>query len=157
MPISSVLSTGAQALSLLLISLVVGSMFGIWRGYDFAQYTPATYLEVHQGSVRGLNLLLPALAIATLVLVVGLAISARGIPGALWLYVAAALLIVAGGLITRFVNQPINDQIMAWSATALPADWTSIRDVWRNAHLARLGATFAAELLLILAIFAHRG
>ena len=87
----------------------------------------------------------------------GLAITARGLPAALWLYVGAALLIVAGGLITRFINQPINDQIMTWTASALPADWTSVRDAWRNAHLARLGASFAAELLLILAIFTHRG
>lgn len=157
MPISSILSTGAQLLSLLLLSLVAGSMFGIWRGFDFAQYSPATYLEVHQGSVRGLNLLLPALAIATLLLVIALAISARGIPAALWLYVGAALLIAAGGLITRFINQPINDQIMAWSASALPAGWEIIRDSWRTAHLARLGASFAAEILLIFAIFAHRG
>ena len=154
---SAALPTAAQMLALLLVGLVAGSMFGIWRGYDFAQYSPATYLEVHQGSVRGLNLLLPALAIATLVLVIGLAIAARGIPGALWLYVAAAVLIVIGGLITRFINQPINDQIMTWTADALPAGWETIRDNWRNAHLARLGASFAAELLLILAIFAHRG
>lgn len=157
MPVSSILSTGAQALSLLLLSLVVGSMFGIWRGFDFAQYTPATYLEVHQGSVRGLNLLLPALAIATLLLVIGLAIAARGMPTALWLYIAAAILIAIGGLITRFINQPMNDQIMAWTAAALPADWATVRDAWRSAHMMRLGASFAAEILLIFAIFAHRG
>ena len=42
-----------------LISLVAGSMFGIWRGYDPALYAPATFVEVHQGAVRGLNTLLP--------------------------------------------------------------------------------------------------
>jgi uncharacterized membrane protein len=151
-----VFTTLAQVAALLLISLVAGSMFGIWRGYDPALYAPATFVEAHQGAVRGLNTLLPAMAIAALVLVVVLAVLARSRPMTLVLYVAAALAIVIGGLITRLANQPINDLVMAWTPTSLPENWTELRDSWWGWHMARLAATVGAEVLLIAAVFADR-
>lgn len=153
---SAALLTACQALALLLVGLVAGSMFGIWRGYDITAYAPATFVEVHQGAVRGLNILLPAMAGAALALVVLLAVLGRNRPVVLWLYLAAALAIFAGGVITRFLNQPINDQIMAWSPTAIPVDWTALRDSWWSWHLVRLAATLVAEVLLISAVFADR-
>ncbi len=153
---SAALSTTAQVLALLLVSLVAGSMFGIWRGYDVNGYAPETFVEVHQGAVRGLNILLPAMAAAALGLVLLLAVLGRDRPVVLGLYLATALAIVAGGIITRFVNQPINDQIMGWTSASIPADWTTLRDSWWNWHLVRLAAMFGAELLLIAAVFADR-
>ncbi|HQZ13539.1 MAG TPA: DUF1772 domain-containing protein [Devosia sp.] len=150
------LPTGAQVLALLLVGLVAGSMFGIWRGYDPAAFSSATFLEVHQGAVRGLNTLLPAMAIAALVLTVLLAFFARTRPTVLWLYIGAALLIAVGGAITRLANQPINEQVMAWTAATMPANWTALRDSWWTWHLARLAATLGAQLLLIAAVFADR-
>lgn len=152
----STTSSAAQVAALMLISLVAGSLFGIWRGYEAIQYTPSTFLEVHQGAVRGLNTLLPAMAIASLVLVLLLAFLNRARPGPLWLYLLTAVAIAAGGVITRFINQPINEQVMSWTATTLPADWTSLRDTWWNWHRMRLVTTVAAELLLIAAIFQDR-
>ena len=153
---SAALPTTAQALALLLVGLPAGSMFGIWRGYDTTTYAPATFVEVHQGAVRGLNFLLPAMAAAALALVVLLAVLGRNRPGVLGLYLAAALTIIAGGIITRFFNQPINDQIMVWTPASIPADWTTLRDSWWTWHLLRLAATLGAELLLIAAVFADR-
>jgi uncharacterized membrane protein len=151
-----VLMTALQSLAILIGGLVAGSMFGIWRGYELAGYTPATFLEVHQGAVRGLNTLLPAMAGACIVLTVLLAILARNRPTVLWLYLCTALLLIIGGAVTRFANQPINEQVMAWTANSLPENWTALRDSWWNWHLARLAAGMAGELLLILAVFADR-
>ena len=148
--------TTAQVLALLLVGLLAGSMFGIWRGYDIAAYTPATFVEVHQGAVRGLNILLPAMAAAAIALVVLLAVLGRARPAVLGLYLATALAIIAGGIITRFLNQPINEQIMGWTPAAIPADWTTLRNSWWTWHLVRLAATVIAELLLIAAVFADR-
>jgi uncharacterized membrane protein len=153
---SSILPTLAQVGALVLLGLVVGSMFGIWRGYDITTYAPATFVEVHQGAVRGLNALLPALAAASLVLVLILGVMARQRPAVLGLYVATAVAIIAGGVITRLLNQPINDQVMAWTAASIPADWTELRDRWWTWHQARLAVTLGAQLLLIAAIFADR-
>ncbi len=153
---SSILPTLAQVGALLLLALVVGTMFSIWRGYDITTYSPATFVEVHQGAVRGLNTLLPALAAASLVLVLILGVMTRNRPAVLGLYVATAVAIIAGGVITRLLNQPINDQVMAWTATSIPADWTALRDSWWTWHQARLAVTLGAQLLLIAAIFADR-
>jgi hypothetical protein len=49
-----------QFVAALLFSMVAGSVFGIWRGYDPTTYAAATFLEMHQGAVRGLNALLAA-------------------------------------------------------------------------------------------------
>ncbi len=126
----TILPTLAQVSALMLLALVAGSMFGIWRGYDITTYAPATFIDVHQGAVRGLNMLLPALAAASLVLVLILAAMARQRPAVLGLYLATAVAIVVGGVITRLLNQPINDQVMAWTASDIPADWASLRDQW---------------------------
>jgi hypothetical protein len=150
------MTTVLQVLSLLLISLLAGSMFGIWRGYDPATFTPATFVEVHQGAVRGLNVLLPAMGLVCMLTVVALAWLGRGTSQSLRLYIAAAVAMVAAALITRFGNQPINAVVMTWGAVP-PDGWQMIRDTWWNWHLARLAAGIAGELLLIAAIFTHRG
>jgi uncharacterized membrane protein len=106
--------------------------------------------------VRGLNTLLPTMALAGLVLVLLLAVLSRARPTTMWLYLAAALAIVAGGLVTRLVNQPINGQVMQWTVASLPADWTDIRDRWWNWHQVRLATTLIAEMLLIAAILVDR-
>jgi hypothetical protein len=145
-----------QGLALVLISLVLGTVFGIWRGYDPLGYSPATFIEVHQGAVRGLNTLIPLLGIATLTTTVLLAIGARERPAVLGVYIAAILAIAVAGLVTRFGNQPINEQVMGWTVGNLPADWTAIRDRWWSFHLIRLAASFVGELLLIGAVLADR-
>lgn len=152
----AVLPTTAQIVALLLLGLVAGSMFGIWRGYDITTYTPSAFVEVHQGAVRGLNVLLPAMALASLALVVLLAVLARQRPVALGFYVAAALAIIAGGLITRLLNQPINAQVMTWSPQAMPDDWASLRDGWWRWHQSRLVAAIGGEILLLAAVFIDR-
>jgi hypothetical protein len=145
-----------QGLGLLVLSLIVGSMFGTWRGYDPSAYSASAFLEIHQGSVRGLNVLLPAMGLTAILLTAAVAILMRDRPALLGIYVAAAVLMIIAGLVTRFGNQPINELVMGWTAESMPADWTSLRDSWWSSHLIRLGASFAAEVLLIVAIFADR-
>ena len=156
MPISSTLSTVGRVVSLMLVGLLAGSVFGVWRGFDFAQYTPAAYLEVHQGAVRGLDMLLPVQGILEMVIVVALAIGARHYRRLLVLLIAAAFLLAAAGLITRLGNQPINGLVMSWTAETLPADWEALRDSWRNLHLLRTISTMAALLLLSIAAATDR-
>jgi hypothetical protein len=142
-----------HAASLVTVSLVVGAMFGIWRGYDPATYSAMTFVEVHKGAVRGLNDLLPFMGLACIAMVVALAVLARKRPQVLWRYAAAALAVA--GIVTRFGNQPINDIVMTWGATP-PDGWQALRDTWWNWHLARLAAGFVGEVILISAIFADR-
>jgi hypothetical protein len=145
-----------QFCAILLISLVAGTTFGIWQGFDPSGFSPRTFLEVHQGAVRGLNVLLPAMAFGSIAATIVLAFFSRRTRPALLLYVMALGLMIAAGLITRFGNQPINAQIMAWTADMMPADWTTIRDRWWSWHVTRTIITIAAEIALICAVLAHK-
>lgn len=141
--------------SIVVLSLIVGAMFGIWRGYDPALYSPATFVEVHQGAVRGLNDLLPAMGFVAIAMAAALTFLARRRRPAFWLYAGAVVAMVAAGIITRFGNQPLNDVVMGWGTTP-PEGWETLRDTWWNWHLARLAAGFVGEVLLINAVFADR-
>jgi hypothetical protein len=152
----SVVTTLVQILAISLISLVAGSTFGIWQGYNPHGFSPATFVEVHQGAVRGLNVLLPGIAMAGLVLTVVLAFMSRERPVALSLYVIAIAGFIAGGVITRFANQPINAQVMTWTTDALPPDWTAIRDTWWHWHVVRMVVSVLTEVALIAAVFSQR-
>ncbi len=156
MPISSIVSTGARVASLVVTGLLAGTVFAVWRGYDLAQYTPAAFIEVHQGAVRGLNALLPALGLVAIVLVAAQAIQMRRERRSLILLIVAALFLATAGLVTRFANQPINELVMGWSAAELPADWEAIRDSWRSWHLVRVVCSIAALVTLSAALVTRR-
>lgn len=152
---SSPLSRFLHTAVLVIVSLLVGSMFGVWRGFDPAAFSPATFVEVQQGAIRGLNDLLPFMGLASIAVTVVLAFLARKRPLVMWLYAAAAIALAIAGIVTRFGNQPINDIVMTWTATP-PDGWQTLRDAWWNWHLVRLTAAFVGMVLLINAVFADR-
>lgn len=145
-----------QFLAALLFALVAGSVFGIWRGYDPTAYAAATFLEAHQGAVRGLNALLPGLALAAILLTLALTWFARGKGALVWVYLAALLLMVGAGVVTRFFNQPINAQVMGWTSETLPANWAELRATWWNWHLVRTALSMLGLALLLAAIILDR-
>lgn len=145
-----------QFLAALLFAMVAGSVFGIWRGYDPTTFSATAFLEMHQGAVRGLNLLLPALALASIIFTLTLTWLARGKGSVFWLYLAALLLMVGAGVVTRFFNQPINAQVVSWTADSLPANWADLRSTWWNWHLLRTGFSVVGIALLLAAIILDR-
>jgi hypothetical protein len=46
---------------LLVLSLLVGTMFGIWVGFNPASLSAAAYVEQQQNAIRSLNTLLPVM------------------------------------------------------------------------------------------------
>jgi hypothetical protein len=150
------LRTVLQLAVILVASLVAGSTFGIWRGYNPATYSALTFLETHQGAVRGLNVLLPAMGMGALLLTAVLATLARRNGAAFKGYVVALILLASAGAITRFANQPINAEVMSWAAGTMPPHWTAVRDIWWNWHIVRMLATVGGTIAVILAVFADR-
>lgn len=136
---------------LLLMSLLVGTMFGIWFGFNPSKLSPATYIEQQQGTIRAFNTLLPLLGAMCVVLTAGLAFMSRGNPLVCYLFIGAAVLLVVAGLITRFANQPINSMVMTWSTQAPPTNWESLRDTWWQWHITRTLAGIGALALTLLA------
>jgi len=136
---------------LVTLALLVGTMFGIWVGFNPTSLSASTYVEQQQNAIRSLNMLLPAMGAICVALAVALAALTKDDPRSRYLLVAAALLMVLAGLVTRFANQPINALVMTWSAQAPPANWAQLRDEWWQWHIVRSVAGITALALTALA------
>jgi uncharacterized membrane protein len=142
--------------NLLLAALVVGAMFGVWLVFNPAGLDAGFHVALHQQGIRALNKTMPVLGAATILLTIAAAALARANIMRFWLLIAAVVCFVASGLITRFLNQPINAIVMTWSASSPPSNWTRLRDKWWRWHLVRL-ATGLVGLSLLIAATLRRG
>jgi uncharacterized membrane protein len=122
---------------LLLLSLLVGTMFGIWVGFNPASLSAAAYVEQQQNAIRSLNTLLPVMGAVCVLLEAWLAIQSKNNPRSCYLFVAAIVCLVVAALVTRFGNQRINAQVITWSAQSPPANWAQLRDAWWQWHVVR--------------------
>ena len=138
-------------ISLLFASLVVGSMFGLWLGLNPTELPAAVYVAQHQQLVRGLNVALPVIGAVAIVFTLAAAFLARHQPPRLALLLLTAACLITAGLVTRFLNQPINVIVMTWSADSLPANWAQLRDDWWRWHVVRAVAGLVGLCLLITA------
>lgn len=145
-----------QFLAIMLIALVAGSTFGIWRGYDPGGYSALTFLETLQGAVGGLNVTLPLMGAGALVMTGILAVMARRDRPVAGAYAFAFVLMAVAAVITRFANQPINADVVTWTPDSMPANWTAIRDVWWHWHVVRTMLSMLALAVLVLATMADR-
>ncbi|MFC5498599.1 DUF1772 domain-containing protein [Caenimonas terrae] len=141
---------------LVVLALLVGTMFGIWAGYNPSSLSASAYVEQQQNAIRGLNVLLPLMGAACILLSLGLAILSSGDPRSRYLLVAAALLMIVAGLVTRLGNQPINAVVITWSPQAPAANWAQLRDQWWQWHVVRSLAGVAALGLAVLAVIGAR-
>jgi uncharacterized membrane protein len=137
--------------SLLLAAVVVGAMFGVWLVFNPAGLDAGFYIALHQQGVRALNKTMPVLGAATILLTIAAATLGRANVMRFWLLIAAVVCFVASGLITRFLNQPINAMVMTWSTSSPPSNWTQLRDQWWRWHQIRLAAGLVGLSLLIAA------
>ena len=122
---------------LLLLSLLVGAMFGIWAGFNPASLSAAAYVEQQQNAMRSLNTLLPVMGAVCILLEAWLAIQSKNNSRSCYLFVGALLCLVIAALVTRFGNQPINAQVVTWSPQSPPANWAQLRDAWWQWHVVR--------------------
>jgi uncharacterized membrane protein len=142
--------------NLLLASLTVGAMFGVWLVFNPAGLDAAFYIPLHQQGVRTMNTVMPALGAATILVTIVAAALGRGDRTRLCLLAAAAVCFVTMGLITRFLNQPINAIVMTWRGDPPPPSWMVLRDKWWRWHVVRL-VTGLVGLSLLIAATLSRG
>lgn len=146
------LSTFVDFFTLLLAALLVGTMFGTWLTANPVGLSASDYVVVTQQHIRALNEFMPRFGGATILFTIASAVLARADGTRLAMLVVAVLFFVTVGLITRFLNQPINAIVMTWTPGAAPANWTELRDTWWNWHLVRLALALLGLGLLILAM-----
>lgn len=148
--------TVVRFIDLLLVALLVGTMFGIWIGFNPAGLSASTYIEQQQHTIRALNTLMPLLGAVCIVLTIVLAVLTKDIPLSRYLLVAAVICLLIAGVVTRFKNQQINTVVMTWNAQTPPTNWTELRDQWWQWHIVRMVAGIAALGLLIVAVLHSR-
>ena len=136
---------------LLLAGLLAGAIFGAFLLLSPAGLEAATYVVQQQTGIRALNRIMPVLGGATILLTLAAAFAASGNPLRMGLLFAAAAGLILTGLVTRFLNQPINATVMTWDANSPPAEWTTLRDAWWRWHLVRVVLSLAAFSLVIAA------
>jgi len=95
---------------------------------------------------------MPMLGAVTILLTILAAALGREQGTRFGLLVGTVVCFVATGLITRFLNQPINAIVMTWRTDAPPANWRDVRDDWWRWHLIRLFAALGGLSLLIAAM-----
>ncbi len=133
-------------------ALLAGSIFGLWLSLDPTGLNAAAYVSLQQQAIRTLNVAMPVLGGLTMLLTIAFTILSRRDGPRFIVLVVATLCLLGAGLITRFLNQPINDIVMTWSPTAPPSDWTQLRDQWWHWHVARMGLSLVALCLLIASV-----
>lgn len=149
-------SSVSRFILLFLLALLVGTMFGIWIGFNPSSLSAAAYIEQQQNAIRSLNTLLPAMGAICILLTIALAILTKGHSRGRYLLLAAAALLVVAGLVTRFGNQPINAVVITWSAQAPDPNWSQLRDSWWHWHIVRTLAGMAALSLTLLAVLGSK-
>ena len=137
--------------SLLLATLLVGSMFGARLFLNPAELDFPSYVSVQQQGIRTLNGFLPVLGAATILATGAASFLARHDRSRLAFLLLSIACFVASGIITRFCNQPINAIVITWQPDAPPSGWQALRDTWWRWHHARLGSGIAGLCFLIVA------
>lgn len=130
------------------MGLLAGSIAGIWLGYNPAGFAYATYVEHQQNAIRSLNTIMPILGLVTIILTVVSAAAQRNQRPVFYTLVLAAALLISGGLVTRFGNQPINAVVMTWSDSSVLENWSDLRDKWWQFHIGRTVVTVLAFCLI---------
>lgn len=129
-------------------ALLAGTSFGIWMGLNPTNYSPSTYLEQQQNLVGSLNTLMVALVVmATLITLVSAFLQRKNKTMFIALLGAAACF-ASCIFISRFGNLPIQTEMLTWKATALPDNWTALRDKWWSLHIMRTIAELIALALV---------
>jgi len=151
-----VTTTIIRFITLLLVALLVGTMFGIMIGFNPAALTPSTYVEQQQHAIRALNTIMPLWGVACIILTIVLAILTKEDRLKRYMFLSAMVCLIVAGVATRFGNQPINSVVMTWTPQTPPSNWIELRNLWWQWHIVRTMAGVAALCLIIVSVLLDR-
>jgi uncharacterized membrane protein len=130
--------------SVLFVGLTAGSAFVVWFVYSPTGITPTLYVENMQHAIRVLTIPLPTIVVLGLLFTVIACLQARQDRAQFRLLAIASICVLGVGLITRFGNIPINNQIITWNSSSPPANWSQLAHEWWRFQTARLILQIAA-------------
>lgn len=124
-------------LSIIVAALLAGTSFGLWVGFNPNKFSTTAYVEFQQNLVTSLNSLMISLVIlGTLLTLIDSFLNRKQKTASILLFFAAASF-VSCILISRFGNSPIQSQMLTWTSSTIPQDWTDLRDRWWFLHKIR--------------------
>lgn len=132
----------------ILAALLAGISLGIWIGMDPSGISGPAFVEQHQNLVGSLNVMMVSMVIIATVITIISAFQQKKNRPVFIALLFAALSFIGCILISRFGNKPIDDVIMTWKPESLPADWTTLRDNWRQFHIMRTMTELIALVLI---------
>jgi hypothetical protein len=135
-------------LNIIIAALLAGTSFGIWMGFNPLNLSPSTYIEQQQNMIRALNSFMLILVFGATVITIISAILQRDDKQAFIPLLIASLFFIACILISRFGNQPINNEIMTWTSGTVPGNLSELRDKWWTFHIFRTIAELIALFLV---------
>ncbi len=142
-------------LALFFLMLVTGVFWGTWFTLtrSIEAFSPAEFIHIGQTIISNvaipMRILLPS-CIAFMVLSAWLYPMKRST--GFYLNIASIILIIATLLITLVVLVPIDNQIRSWTPSAIPAEFSSLRDRWQSFHSVRTLTSLASFASLALSI-----
>ena len=141
--------------SLLLSALLAGAMFCVWLFLNPAQLDASHYTTLQQQGIRTLHPAMPRLGALTIAVTLAAAFTARNDKPRISMLIVAAIFFIISGVITSTVNMPINREVIRWTSSAPPDNWTALRDRWWLWHKLRAASGAIGLALLILATLAR--
>lgn len=135
-----------------MVTMVMGTVFGIWGGYGSLDLSASAYVEQQQNLIRNLNVLMPALGLFTILITLLAAFMHAKEKPIMFALLIAALFFITTGMITRFGNQVINAEVITWNSADPPANWREIRDRWWMLHSFR---TVTALIGMVIVYWVH--
>jgi hypothetical protein len=124
-------------LNIIIAALLAGTSFGIWMGFNPLNLSPTTYIEQQQNMLRSLNMLMISLVFSATVITIISAVLHRGNKQEFIPLLIASLFFISCIIISRFGNQPINNEIMTWASGTIPVNLSELRDKWWTFHILR--------------------
>jgi hypothetical protein len=135
-------------LNIIIAALLAGTSFGIWIGFNPSNLSPSTYIEQQQNMISALNVLMIILVFSAAIITIMSAILQRGNKQAFIPLLLASLFFISCIIISRFGNQPINNEIMTWTSGTVPGNLSELRDHWWTFHIFRTIAELIALSLV---------
>jgi uncharacterized membrane protein len=115
-------------------------------------FAPEVFLAIVDRMNRNMAPAMTVLMPATLLSIIPvMLLSYYERPMVFYLSANAFVLFIVALLVTVTVEVPIVQQIVTWTASALPENWQQLRDRWMRFHIIRVVAGLTSLILLLVA------
>lgn len=127
----------AASASLLLVGIYAGGVVFTVLAPGLGRLPGPAFVRYWQTLNDDYARVMPVLLLLSVATLIATAVLSRRDRVACWPTITAAVLVVAGIVLTVTQLEPLNQLADSWDPDALPGDWAATRDQWNDWHLVR--------------------